>query len=113
MHQAFWDSLKKDLDTDPPSYEHAFVLLQEIKKTLLSLLPQDRTTSLHKRWESYKNHSYTLSAFLFYEQAYFVVNLQLKNKITHFYRTSCVFATVFGWFKFSNDSRPLRFTFFA
>jgi len=49
MHQAFWDSLKKDLDTDPPSYEHAFVLLQEIKKTLLSLLPQDRTTSLHKR----------------------------------------------------------------
>ncbi|XP_022112145.1 T-complex protein 11-like protein 1 [Acanthaster planci] len=41
MHKAFWDSLKDQLEGDPPSYHHAVTLLGEIKEILISiLLPQ-------------------------------------------------------------------------
>lgn len=38
VHRAFWDSLQKDLNSDPPNYSHAVILLQEVKSMLLSLL---------------------------------------------------------------------------
>ncbi|XP_062997565.1 T-complex protein 11 homolog [Elgaria multicarinata webbii] len=38
LHKAFWDSLREQLSKMPPDYSHAIKLLQEIKKTLLSLL---------------------------------------------------------------------------
>ncbi|KAM6980870.1 T-complex protein 11-like protein 2 [Aplochiton taeniatus] len=38
VHQAFWDSLQLQLNSSPPDYTHAFVLLHEVKATLLSLL---------------------------------------------------------------------------
>lgn len=30
-HQAFWDVLKEELESDPPSYERALILLEEIR----------------------------------------------------------------------------------
>ncbi|XP_034540944.1 T-complex protein 11-like protein 1 [Notolabrus celidotus] len=38
VHQAFWDSLQEELNSDPPNYSHAVVLLQEVKTMLQSLL---------------------------------------------------------------------------
>ncbi|XP_035518762.1 T-complex protein 11-like protein 1 [Morone saxatilis] len=38
VHRAFWDSLQEQLNGDPPNYNHAVILLQEVKSMLLSLL---------------------------------------------------------------------------
>ncbi|GAB6018404.1 hypothetical protein CHUAL_000120 [Chamberlinius hualienensis] len=38
VHQAFWDILRTQLYGDPPSFDHAMILLAEIKDDLLSLL---------------------------------------------------------------------------
>ncbi|GAA6216820.1 T-complex protein 11-like protein 2 [Lates japonicus] len=38
VHRAFWDSLQEQLNCDPPNYNHAVILLQEVKTMLQSLL---------------------------------------------------------------------------
>lgn len=38
VHRAFWDCLNQQLNSDPPEYSHAMVLLQEVKTLLGSLL---------------------------------------------------------------------------
>ncbi|CAK6972930.1 T-complex protein 11-like protein 1 [Scomber scombrus] len=38
VHRAFWDSLREQLNSDPPNYDHAVILLQEVKTMLQSLL---------------------------------------------------------------------------
>ncbi|XP_054844550.1 LOW QUALITY PROTEIN: T-complex protein 11-like protein 2 [Eublepharis macularius] len=38
VHKAFWDRLEEDLNEDPPEYEHAIKLFEEIKEILLSFL---------------------------------------------------------------------------
>ncbi|NXT00035.1 T11L1 protein, partial [Jacana jacana] len=38
VHKAFWDSLESQLKEDPPTYDHAIKLLEEIKESLLSFL---------------------------------------------------------------------------
>ncbi|CAI5686963.1 T-complex protein 11-like protein 1 [Oreochromis niloticus] len=38
VHRAFWDSLQEQLNSDPPNYSHAVLLLQEVKTMLQSLL---------------------------------------------------------------------------
>ncbi|KGL81337.1 T-complex protein 11-like 2, partial [Tinamus guttatus] len=38
VHKAFWDCLESQLNKDPPEYEHAIKLFEEIKETLLSFL---------------------------------------------------------------------------
>lgn len=51
MEKAFWDKLREDLDDYPPNFDHAFVLLEEIKHSLLKLLPSQRKTSIHTQIE--------------------------------------------------------------
>lgn len=38
LHKAFWDILQKELNDDPPEYEQAIRLLEEIRETMLSFL---------------------------------------------------------------------------
>ncbi|XP_055508930.1 T-complex protein 11-like protein 2 [Leucoraja erinacea] len=38
VHRAFWDCLEAQLNKDPPEYDHALLLLGEIKEILLSFL---------------------------------------------------------------------------
>ncbi|XP_017656110.1 T-complex protein 11-like protein 2 isoform X2 [Nannospalax galili] len=38
VHQAFWDVLEADLSAEPPQYEHAIRLFEEIREILLSFL---------------------------------------------------------------------------
>lgn len=38
VHRAFWDNLQEQLNSDPPNYSHAVILLQEVKTMLQSLL---------------------------------------------------------------------------
>uniref|UniRef100_A0A8D0GBQ9 T-complex 11 like 2 n=1 Tax=Sphenodon punctatus TaxID=8508 RepID=A0A8D0GBQ9_SPHPU len=38
LHKAFWDHLELELNKDPPEYEHAIKLFEEIKEILLSFL---------------------------------------------------------------------------
>ncbi|MEJ1277168.1 hypothetical protein NN561_008081 [Cricetulus griseus] len=38
VHQAFWDVLEADLSAEPPQYEYAFRLFEEIREILLSFL---------------------------------------------------------------------------
>ncbi|XP_010885697.1 T-complex protein 11-like protein 2 [Esox lucius] len=38
VHKAFWDSLESELNDNPPEYEHAIKLLEEIREILLSFL---------------------------------------------------------------------------
>ncbi|XP_030277025.1 T-complex protein 11-like protein 1 [Sparus aurata] len=38
VHRAFWDCLQEELHSDPPNYDHAVILLQEVKTMLQSLL---------------------------------------------------------------------------
>jgi len=32
VHKAFWDHLESELNEDPPEYEHAIKLFEEIKE---------------------------------------------------------------------------------
>lgn len=36
VHRAFWDSLREQLNSDPPNYNHAVILLQEVKTVSVS-----------------------------------------------------------------------------
>lgn len=38
VHKAFWDCLESELNEDPPEYDYAIKLLEEIRDTLLSFL---------------------------------------------------------------------------
>ncbi|RVE56653.1 hypothetical protein OJAV_G00223610 [Oryzias javanicus] len=38
MHKAFWDMLREELNDDPPKYQFAIKLLEEIREILLSFL---------------------------------------------------------------------------
>ncbi|XP_008634605.1 PREDICTED: T-complex protein 11-like protein 2 isoform X1 [Corvus brachyrhynchos] len=38
VHKAFWDHLESELNEDPPEYEHAIKLFEEIREILLSFL---------------------------------------------------------------------------
>ncbi|KAM5138657.1 T-complex protein 11-like protein 1 [Mantella aurantiaca] len=38
VHKAFWDSLEAQFNEDPPVYDHAIILLGDIKETLFSFL---------------------------------------------------------------------------
>ncbi|GAB5574174.1 T-complex protein 11-like protein 1 isoform X1 [Prionailurus iriomotensis] len=38
VHQAFWDVLQSELNAEPPEYEHAIKLFEEIREILLSFL---------------------------------------------------------------------------
>lgn len=38
VHQAFWDVLESELNAEPPEYEHAIKLFEEIREILLSFL---------------------------------------------------------------------------
>ncbi|KAG9345686.1 hypothetical protein JZ751_008830 [Albula glossodonta] len=38
VHKAFWDRLESELNDDPPEYEHALSLLEEIREILFSFL---------------------------------------------------------------------------
>ncbi|XP_037551564.1 T-complex protein 11-like protein 2 [Nematolebias whitei] len=38
VHKAFWDILESELNKDPPEYQHAIKLLEEIREILLSFL---------------------------------------------------------------------------
>ncbi|RXN17741.1 T-complex 11 2 [Labeo rohita] len=38
VHKAFWDCLESELNDDPPEYDYAIKLLEEIRDTLLSFL---------------------------------------------------------------------------
>ncbi|KAM4617925.1 T-complex protein 11-like protein 1 isoform 1-T2 [Discoglossus pictus] len=38
VHKAFWDCLETQFNEDPPVYDHAIILLGEIKETLFSFL---------------------------------------------------------------------------
>nr|SVE74145.1 EOG090X04Z9 [Daphnia barbata] len=42
-HQAFWDLLKEEFEDEPPRYDRALTLLEEIKEWLLSLLLPHQT----------------------------------------------------------------------
>nr|XP_039255059.1 T-complex protein 11-like protein 1 [Styela clava] len=53
VQKSFWDCVRVSLESNPPKYDHAFTLLQEIKDILLSLLPANRVTSFHKRIQEY------------------------------------------------------------
>ncbi|CAH8597298.1 unnamed protein product [Schistosoma intercalatum] len=44
MHRAFWDILRSSLDCDPPDYEPALRLLEEVKQSLQSLVLPNQTT---------------------------------------------------------------------
>nr|CAG4650110.1 EOG090X04Z9 [Sida crystallina] len=43
VQKAFWDLLKEELEQDPPEYNRALILLEEIKEWLLSLLLPHQT----------------------------------------------------------------------
>lgn len=43
MHKAFWDVLREELASEPPSYNQAFILLEEIKQSLFDLLLPQHT----------------------------------------------------------------------
>lgn len=36
VHQAFWDVLQEQLNSDPPNYDHAVILLEEVKTVSVS-----------------------------------------------------------------------------
>ncbi|XP_075810109.1 T-complex protein 11-like protein 2 [Microtus pennsylvanicus] len=48
VHQAFWDVVKADLSADPPQYEYAIRLFEEIREILLSFLAPG-ANSLHNQ----------------------------------------------------------------
>lgn len=36
VHRAFWDVLQEQLNSDPPNYDHAVILLEEVKTVSVS-----------------------------------------------------------------------------
>nr|CAG4648622.1 EOG090X04Z9 [Polyphemus pediculus] len=47
-HKAFWDLLEKELEGNPPEFERALILLEEIKEWLLSLLLPHQTKTIQE-----------------------------------------------------------------
>lgn len=47
MHKAFWDLLEESLGSDPPEYDHALILLKEVKENLLEILPTQGKMKAH------------------------------------------------------------------
>lgn len=43
VHKAFWDVLQTQLNEDPPNYNQAMILLNEVKENLLSILMPNHT----------------------------------------------------------------------
>ncbi|XP_017782950.1 PREDICTED: T-complex protein 11-like protein 1 [Nicrophorus vespilloides] len=43
MHRAYWDLLRRDISQDPPNYDHALVLLNDIRQGLFDLLLPQHT----------------------------------------------------------------------
>lgn len=43
VHKAFWDSLESELNDDPPEYEHAIKLLEEIREVSFGPFPLYQT----------------------------------------------------------------------
>lgn len=39
VHKAFWDHLESELNEDPPEYEHAIKLFEEIKEVTFFFPP--------------------------------------------------------------------------
>ncbi|KAM8908597.1 T-complex protein 11-like protein 2 isoform 2-T2 [Spinachia spinachia] len=39
LHEAYWDILESELNSDPPEYGHAIRLVEEVREILLSMLP--------------------------------------------------------------------------
>lgn len=37
VHRAFWDILQEQLNSDPPNYDHAVILLEEVKTVSVSV----------------------------------------------------------------------------
>nr|XP_004650629.2 T-complex protein 11-like protein 2 [Jaculus jaculus]XP_045009060.1 T-complex protein 11-like protein 2 [Jaculus jaculus] len=49
VHQAFWDVLKAELSAEPPEYEHAIRLFEEIRESLLSFLTPGGRSQLYNQ----------------------------------------------------------------
>nr|CAG4643909.1 EOG090X04Z9 [Lepidurus arcticus] len=43
MHKAFWDCMEEELKSDPPKYERALILLEEIRENMLNLILPHQT----------------------------------------------------------------------
>lgn len=48
MHKAFWDILRTQLENDPPVYDHALVLLADIKEAFQSIFLENNKKALEK-----------------------------------------------------------------
>lgn len=48
MHKAFWDILRSQLASDPPIYEHALVLLSDIKENFQSIFLDNNKKALER-----------------------------------------------------------------
>nr|CAB3266873.1 T-complex protein 11-like protein 1 [Phallusia mammillata] len=49
MHKAYWQLLRDELHSSPPVFDHAFVIIKDVKEMMVSLLADNRVTSLHKK----------------------------------------------------------------
>lgn len=59
VHKAFWDSLESELNDDPPEYEHAIKLLEEIREVSFGPFPLYQTWLIHG-WKAYLFRKMTL-----------------------------------------------------
>lgn len=48
IHKAFWDVLREQLNSTPPSYGHAIQLLSEIKEMFEAILPSNNKRTLER-----------------------------------------------------------------
>ncbi|XP_070506123.1 T-complex protein 11-like protein 1 isoform X2 [Chironomus tepperi] len=48
MHKAFWDILRTQLESEPPVYDHALVLLADIKEAFQSIFLENNKKALDK-----------------------------------------------------------------
>lgn len=48
MHKAFWDILRKQLESTPPVYDHALVLLNDVKECFTSILLENNKKVMDK-----------------------------------------------------------------
>lgn len=48
MHKAFWDILKTQLESNPPNYSHALVLLNDIKEAFQSIFLENNKKALER-----------------------------------------------------------------
>lgn len=71
IHKAFWNILRTQLESDPPVYDHALVLLGDIKEAFQAILLENNQKTM-VRINEWLDEDLVISSF-FYRKSFIII----------------------------------------